>query len=67
MRKEGLIIKCWGKIWELSDIDKDGCLDQDEFAVAMWLIDQAKTGSVPPPQTLPDNLIPQVNVPQKSW
>ena len=26
-----------GAIWELSDIDKDGCLDQDEFSVAILL------------------------------
>ena len=55
-----------GQIWELSDIDKDGCLDQDEFAVAMWLIDQAKTGNAPP-QTLPENLIPPSKRTAKSW
>ena len=27
-----------GKIWKLSDVDKDGLLDADEFALAMHLI-----------------------------
>ena len=27
-----------GKIWKLSDVDKDGMLDSDEFALAMYLI-----------------------------
>ena len=27
-----------GKIWKLSDVDKDGMLDADEFALAMHLI-----------------------------
>lgn len=27
-----------GKIWKLSDVDKDGMLDADEFSLAMHLI-----------------------------
>lgn len=27
-----------GKIWKLSDVDKDGMLDSDEFALANYLI-----------------------------
>jgi hypothetical protein len=27
-----------GKIWRLSDIDKDGMLDADEFALANYLV-----------------------------
>ena len=29
----GLPVETLGKIWELADIDKDGALDRDEFAV----------------------------------
>ncbi|XP_043942018.1 epidermal growth factor receptor substrate 15 isoform X2 [Protopterus annectens] len=30
-----------GRVWELSDIDRDGFLDRDEFAVAMHLVYRA--------------------------
>jgi EH domain-containing protein 1 len=44
-------------IWELSDIDKDGLLDADEFAVAMYLSRQAASGQ-PPPAALPEDVVP---------
>ena len=44
-------------VWELSDVDKDGCLDADEFAVCQYLIRMAKGGR-PLPATLPPNIIP---------
>ena len=44
-------------VWELSDIDKDGCLDSDEFAVCQYLIRMAKGGR-PLPATLPPNIVP---------
>jgi len=37
--KSGLEVKTLRSIWRLSDIDKDGKLDVDEFTVAMYLID----------------------------
>ncbi|XP_073989112.1 putative achaete scute target 1 isoform X2 [Rhodnius prolixus] len=46
-----------GKIWKLSDIDKDGFLDCDEFALAMHLI-SVKLDGHDLPATLPDHLIP---------
>ncbi|KAF3479422.1 EF hand domain-containing protein [Arthroderma uncinatum] len=45
-------------IWDLSDIDSDGQLSRDEFAVAMYLVRQQRTTKEPLPQTLPPNLIP---------
>lgn len=46
-----------GKIWKLSDIDHDGFLDMDEFALAMHLI-QVKLGGHDLPAEIPDHLIP---------
>ena len=49
------------QIWDLADINSEGRLSRDEFAVAMHLIRQQmanKDGSAVLPQTLPSNLIP---------
>lgn len=46
-----------GKIWKLSDIDKDGQLDAEEFALAMHLINVKLEGHDIPAE-LPDHLIP---------
>lgn len=45
------------KIWKLSDVDKDGKLDSDEFALAMHLISIKVDGNDLPPE-LPDHLLP---------
>jgi len=41
----------------LADIDVDGNLAADEFCVAMYLIDMAKSGQ-PLPSTLPPGFVP---------
>ncbi|KAM6989219.1 epidermal growth factor receptor substrate 15-like 1 isoform 2-T2 [Tautogolabrus adspersus] len=46
-----------GKIWDLSDVDKDGMLDKEEFTVAMHLVYRAMEKE-PVPTSLPTNLIP---------
>uniref|UniRef100_A0A3Q1J0L9 Epidermal growth factor receptor pathway substrate 15-like 1a n=1 Tax=Anabas testudineus TaxID=64144 RepID=A0A3Q1J0L9_ANATE len=46
-----------GKVWDLSDIDKDGHLDKDEFAVAMHLVYRALEKE-PVPALLPSSLVP---------
>ncbi|GFF82585.1 uncharacterized calcium-binding protein C800.10c [Aspergillus udagawae] len=46
------------QIWDLADIDADGQLTKDEFAVAMYLVRSQRTGKEPLPQTLPPALIP---------
>uniref|UniRef100_A0A9J8AI98 Epidermal growth factor receptor pathway substrate 15 n=1 Tax=Cyprinus carpio carpio TaxID=630221 RepID=A0A9J8AI98_CYPCA len=46
-----------GRVWELSDIDRDGMLDKDEFAVVMHLVYRALE-SEPVPMSLPAALIP---------
>lgn len=46
-------------VWDLSDVDQDGLLDREEFAVAMHLIKMARDkGSNALPQTLPLKLTP---------
>ena len=49
------------QIWDLADINSEGQLNRDEFAVAMYLIRQQRTktsGREVLPQQLPPNLIP---------
>ncbi|KAJ7386596.1 hypothetical protein OS493_008744 [Desmophyllum pertusum] len=52
-----LPIDVLGRVWELSDIDKDGMLDNDEFAVAMHLVYRALEGD-PVPLSLHGKVIP---------
>uniref|UniRef100_A0A6Q2Y2Z9 Epidermal growth factor receptor pathway substrate 15 like 1 n=1 Tax=Esox lucius TaxID=8010 RepID=A0A6Q2Y2Z9_ESOLU len=51
-----------GKVWDLSDIDKDGHLDRDEFAVVSKLVLTFITKPIsltfPVPPVLPSSLIP---------
>eukprot|EP01083_Nonionella_stella_P096465 271202_1 len=46
------------KIWKLSDLDKDGKMGAEEFALCMFLIDEVKSNRVRLPDTLPQNYIP---------
>ena len=46
-------------IWDLADINSEGQLNRDEFAVAMYLIRQQRAQNAPPlPAFLPPALIP---------
>lgn len=45
------------KIWKLADVDKDGFLDAEEFALAMHLINIKINGNDLPSE-LPDHLLP---------
>lgn len=45
------------QVWKLSDVDKDGMLDDDEFALAMHLIN-IKLDGHDLPEDLPSHLIP---------
>jgi epidermal growth factor receptor substrate 15 len=57
--KSGLSADQLHKIWELSDIDEDGALDRNEFAIAMFLIHGLKTSTLRDlPERLPMNLMP---------
>ncbi len=46
-----------GKVWKLSDVDKDGMLDADEFALAMHLMNVKLDGHDLPAE-LPPHLMP---------
>lgn len=46
-----------GKIWKLSDMDKDGMLDSDEWALANYLI-KLKLEGHDMPAALPEHLVP---------
>ncbi|KAM9831407.1 epidermal growth factor receptor substrate 15 [Neosynchiropus ocellatus] len=46
-----------GRVWELSDLDRDGMLDRDEFSVAMYLVYRALEGESVP-MSLPPPLVP---------
>uniref|UniRef100_A0A2I3LWK2 Epidermal growth factor receptor pathway substrate 15 n=1 Tax=Papio anubis TaxID=9555 RepID=A0A2I3LWK2_PAPAN len=53
-----------GRVWELSDIDHDGMLDRDEFAVAMFLV-YCALEKEPVPLSLPPALVPPSK--RKTW
>ncbi|CAN0429589.1 unnamed protein product, partial [Discosporangium mesarthrocarpum] len=46
------------RIWELSDVDKDGFLDREEFALAWFLAKRAAAGHAPPAALEPDMVPP---------
>lgn len=48
-----LPVEVLGKIWELSDHDKDGALDSEEFAVVMNYADTMAFGRVLCPSIIP--------------
>ncbi|KAG0258742.1 endocytosis defective- protein [Actinomortierella ambigua] len=55
----GLHVGLLGQIWEICDIDKDGNMDFDEFALAMRFIHAALNGEISEiPATLPPQFIP---------
>ena len=58
MVKSKLPKNALAKIWTLADIDKDGQLDEDEFALAMYLIDTKLQGDDDIPTNLPEHLVP---------
>ncbi|KAF2491655.1 hypothetical protein BU16DRAFT_125050 [Lophium mytilinum] len=45
-------------IWDLADINSEGQLSRDEFAVAMYLIRQQRKPGISLPSALPANLVP---------
>lgn len=56
--KTGLEKEQLRQIWNLSDIDKDGLFDHEEYVVAMFLCDAVIQKGRPIPKELPDAVIP---------
>uniref|UniRef100_A0A7S4JNC5 Calmodulin n=1 Tax=Odontella aurita TaxID=265563 RepID=A0A7S4JNC5_9STRA len=46
------------KIWNLSDIDRDGYFDHEEYVVAMFLCDAVIQKGRPIPESLPPSVVP---------
>ena len=46
------------QIWNLSDIDRDGLFDHDEYVVAMFLCDAVVQKGRPIPTELPQSVVP---------
>ncbi|KAJ9105548.1 hypothetical protein QFC19_003530 [Naganishia cerealis] len=57
MLQSGLPEGVLAQIWDLADIRREGKLNKDEFAVALYLINK-KLGGSEVPATLPNSLIP---------
>jgi EH domain-containing protein 1 len=53
----GLSTELLRTVWNLADMDKDGALDSDEFALAMYLCEVVKKGNRLPDK-LPANWVP---------
>ena len=57
MLQYGLSNDILARIWELSDLDKDGSMNAEEFALCCYLLESVKNGKQLP-QQLPDAYIP---------
>jgi hypothetical protein len=57
MLESGLEPAMLSKVWTLADNDKDGYLDDEEFALLCFLLDQGRTGEAIP-DSLPAHMLP---------
>lgn len=57
MLQSNLTAKVLNKLWSLSDVDQDGQLDEEEFALAMYLV-MIKLRDFEVPNQLPRHLCP---------
>jgi hypothetical protein len=63
MIKSKLPSSVLGKIYKLADVDQDGLLDADEFALMMYLI-SIKLDGYDLPSELPPHLVPPLKRPR---
>ena len=59
LEKSGVSRQSLGVVWELSDLDSDGMLNEKEFILAMHLTTKCKKGT-PLPSSLPSDLAKQL-------
>lgn len=57
LERSNLPVDTLRRVWQLSDVDKDGQLDADEFALAMHLV-RLNVGGQALPDALPADLVP---------
>jgi len=57
MLQSGLQRDTLSAVWNLADIDRDGKMDHEEFALCMYLLDHVQKGLKLPP-TLPMTMVP---------
>jgi len=57
LMQSGLSKELLGAIWDLCDIDQDGMMDAEEFALAMYVTEDVKNGGTVPTE-LPENYVP---------
>eukprot|EP00741_Cyanophora_paradoxa_P023072 tig00021537_g22282.t1 len=62
LSRSGLALETLARVWALADVDRDGRLDADEFALAMHLIHHLMKG---PGRELPPQLPPGLVPPRK--
>ena len=62
MMKSHLPHDVLGKIWDLSDIDKNGCLSKTEFCIAFHLIVKITRYGKQLPKSIPTNLLESAKV-----
>lgn len=55
--QSGLQQLCLAKIWALCDFNQSGKLTNEQFALAMWMVDRKRNG-IEPPDLLAPNMVP---------
>ncbi|CBN77331.1 conserved unknown protein [Ectocarpus siliculosus] len=65
LAKSGLGKRDLGRLWAMSDVDRDGALSRMEFSIAMHLVSCSAKKGLPVPRALPESLgalLPQPEV-----
>eukprot|EP01083_Nonionella_stella_P308521 1088841_1 len=63
----GVCVDDLKQIWDLADMDKDGEMDSEEFALCMFLLDELKAGKAVPSELPPEYVPPSRRGGQHMW